>query len=506
VGTCEAASLASEPHNKEKAMQSSTFKRSLIAVAVVSAFAVGAVTAERAVTIKSAGAATQAAVAGVPAGQPATGLPDFADLVVKHGPAVVQISVTHDARKVAARGSRGMPDDDDDELPPWFRNFPMPKAPSDAPMRGVGSGFIVGADGVVLTNAHVVADADDVTVRLTDRREFKAKVLGSDRTTDVAVLKIDAKDLPTVRIGNPDATRVGEWVVAIGTPYGLDNTVTSGIVSAKSRALPGDAAVPFIQTDAAVNPGNSGGPLFNLKGEVIGINSQIFSRTGGFQGVAFAIPIDVAMNVKDQIQQFGKVQHGLLGVTVQEVNQALAENFGMKEPGGALVSAVAKNGAAAKAGVEPGDVILKFDGKAITRSSDLPPMVAQVKPGATVALEIWHDGKTKEIKVTVGELEDKATMASGKGSAAQGKLGVAVRPLSPAEKQSDMGAGGVVVEDVAGAAAKAGVRAGDVIVAVNRTPVKSPEHLKELIGKSGKTVALLVQRDDARIFIPVTIG
>ena len=488
-------------------MQSSTFKRSLIAVAVVSAFAVGAVTAERAVTIKSAGAAVQAAaVAMVPVGQPAAVLPDFADLVVKHGPAVVQISVTHDARKVAARGPRGMPGEDDDELPPWFRNFPMPKAPSDAPSRGMGSGFIVGADGVVLTNAHVVADADEVTVRLTDRREFKAKVLGSDRTTDVAVLKIDAKDLPTVRIGNPDATRVGEWVVAIGTPYGLDNTVTSGIVSAKSRALPGDAAVPFIQTDAAVNPGNSGGPLFNLKGEVIGINSQIFSRTGGFQGVAFAIPIDVAMNVKDQIQQFGKVQHGLLGVTVQEVNQALAENFGMKEPGGALVSAVAKNGAAAKAGVEPGDVILKFDGKAITRSSDLPPMVAQVKPGATVALEIWHDGKTKEVKATVGELEDKATMASGKESAAQGKLGVAVRPLSPEERQSGMVAGGVVVEDVAGAAAKAGVRAGDVIIAVNRTPVKSPEHLKELIGKSGKTVALLVQRDDARIFIPVTIG
>ena len=486
-------------------MQSSTFKRSLIAIAVVSAFAVGAGTAERAVTIKSAGAATQAAVAAVvPSGQTAASLPDFTDLVVKHGPAVVQIDVTHDARKVA--GSRGMPGEDDDELPPWFRNFPRPRAPSDAPSRGMGSGFIVGADGVVLTNAHVVADAEEVTVRLTDKREFKAKVLGSDKTTDIAVLKIDAKDLPAVKIGNPDTTRVGEWVVAIGAPYGLDNTVTSGIVSAKSRALPGDAAVPFIQTDAAVNPGNSGGPLFNLNGEVIGVNSQIFSRTGGFQGLAFAVPIDVAMNVKDQIQQHGKVSHGRLGVTIQEVNQALAENFGLKQPGGALVGSVAEDGPAAKSGLQPGDVILKFDGKDISRSSDLPPLVAQVKPGSTVTLNIWRDGKAKELTATIGELQDRATVVAAKGEIAKGKLGVAVRPLSPEEKKSGEVANGVVVLDVAGPAAKAGVRPGDVIVAVNNMPVKSPEQLKELIAKAGKTVALLVQRDDARIFIPVTIG
>jgi serine protease Do len=490
---------------KESAMQAYRFKRSLIAVAVVGAFAVGAVTAERAATIRSAGAAAQPAAATVaPSLLAAASPPDFADLVAKHGPAVVQISVTHDAAKAARRGPRGGPDPD--ELPPWFRNLPMPTPPSDTPSRGTGSGFIVSSDGVVLTNAHVVAEADEVVVRLTDRREFKAKVLGSDRTTDVAVLKIDAKDLPTAKIGNPDATRVGEWVVAIGTPYGLDNTVTAGIVSAKSRALPDDAAVPFIQTDAAVNPGNSGGPLFNLKGEVIGINSQIFSRTGGFQGVAFAIPIDVAMNVKDQLQQHGKVQHGRLGVTIQEVNQTLAENFGMKQPGGALVSGVAKDGAAAKAGLEPGDVILKFDGKTITRSSELPPLVAKVKPGSTVALEIWHDGKAKEVKATVGELVDRTTVASAENAAAKGKLGVVVRPLSPDEKRGGAVAGGVVVEDVAGAAAKAGVRAGDVIVSVNRTPVKSPEHLKELIGGAGKTVALLIQRDDGRIFIPVTLG
>ena len=490
-------------------MQTNNFKRSLIALAVVGAFGIGAVTAERAGTFRQAAAANPPAVVAVAPGRTAvSALPDFADLVTQNGPAVVQISVSKDAQKVVGR--RGMPkgDDDDDSngmLPPWFRNIPMPRGP-EAPSRGVGSGFIVGSDGIVLTNAHVVDGADEVTVRLTDRREFKAKVLGTDKTTDVAVVKIDAKNLPIVKIGDPDNTRVGEWVVAIGTPYGLDNTVTSGIVSAKGRSLPGDSAVPFIQTDAAVNPGNSGGPLFNMKGEVIGINSQIFSRSGGFQGVAFAIPIDVAMNVKDQIQQHGKVQHGRLGVSIQDVNQSLADNFGMKESTGALIGSVAKDGAAAKAGVEAGDVILKFDGKTITRSADLPPMVARLQPGSTVAMELWHDGKTKDVNVTIGELEDKATVASANEGASQGKLGVAVRALSPDEKRSAGISQGVLVEDVAGAAARAGVQAGDVILSVNRTPVKSPEQLKELIGKAGKTVALLVQRDEARIFIPVTIG
>jgi serine protease Do len=345
-----------------------------------------------------------------------------------------------------------------------------------------------------------------VTVKLTDKREFKAKVLGTDKTTDVAVLKIDASALPYVTIGNPNTTRVGEWVVAIGQPYGFENTVTSGIVSAKSRSLPGDAAVPFIQTDAAVNPGNSGGPLFNLKGEVIGVNSQIFSRSGGFQGLAFAIPIDVAMNVEDQIVHHGKVSHGRLGVTIQELSQPLAENFGLKTPGGALVSSVQKDSPAAKAGVEPGDVIVKFEGKDIAVSSDLPPLVAQLMPGSKVTLGVWRDGKMKELTATVGEITDNATLASAKAEAGKGKLGVAVRPLSPEEKKSGEVANGVVVEDVAGAAARAGVRQGDVIVAVNNVPVKSPEQLRELIGKAGKTIALLVQREDARIFIPVTIG
>ena len=488
-------------------MQSSTFKRSAVALAVVGAFAAGSVIAERAATIKTAGAAAPVATTAnaVTAPGAIVALPDFTQLVAQQGPAVVQITVTHEARKASMQGA---PDMDEDQIPPQFRRFfntPMPR--NQQPAMGTGSGFIVDASGVILTNAHVVDDADEVLVRLTDKREFKAKVLGKDKTTDIAVVKIDATGLPTVRIGNPDQTKVGEWVVAIGAPFGLDNTVTSGIVSAKGRSLPGDAAVPFIQTDAAVNPGNSGGPLFNLKGEVIGVNSQIFSRSGGFQGLAFAVPIDVAMDVKDQLQTHGKVSHGRLGVTIQEVNQALADNFGMKNPGGALVSSVQKDSPAAKAGVEPGDVIVKFNDKDITSSSQLPPLVAHVKPGEKVTLDVWRDGKAKTLTATVGELTDRTTLAQANGEAAQGgKLGVAVRPLSPEERKEADVPNGVVVEDVAGAAAKAGVRQGDVIIAVNNTPVKSPEQLKELIGKAGKTVALLVQREDARIFIPVTMG
>jgi serine protease Do len=487
-------------------MQASTFKRSAVALAVVGAFAAGTVVAERAASIKPAGAAAPTIATAAPTPDAAAALPDFTGLVAKEGPAVVQISVLQNAHKAS---TRGMPDLGEDAIPPQFRRFfNIPQMPSPMPSQGTGSGFIVDADGVILTNAHVVDGADEVTVRLVDGREFKAKVLGKDKATDIAVIKIDATGLPTVRIGDPKATKVGAWVVAIGAPFGLDNTVTSGIVSAKGRSLPGDAAVPFIQTDAAVNPGNSGGPLFNLKGEVIGVNSQIFSRSGGFQGLAFAVPIDVAMDVKDQIQAHGKVSHGKLGVTIQEVNQALADNFGLKAPGGALVSSVAKDSPASKAGLAPGDVILKFEGKDIARSSDLPPMVAQVKPGQKVTLDVWRDGKSKTLTATLGELSDRNDVVAdaGSGEAAQGKLGVAVRPLSPEERDSSELANGVVVENVAGAAARAGVRPGDVIVAVNNTPVKSPEQLRELIGKAGKTVALLVQREDARIFIPVRLG
>ena len=494
-------------------MQTKTFRRTAVALAVAGAFAIGVVSADR-IAFHQASAAVTTAPTPVNATAPGVAaLPDFSGLVEQYGPAVVNISVTSDGHKVASRDQ----DEDEDspgmnELPPqlrnfpFFRNLPMPQMPR-GPMHGVGSGFIVNSDGIILTNAHVVDDADEVTVKLTDRREFKAKVLGADKTTDIAVLKIDAKNLPTVKIGNAESTKVGEWVVAIGQPFGFENTVTSGIVSAKARALPQDSYVRFIQTDAAVNPGNSGGPLFNMRGEVIGVNSQIFSRSGGFQGLAFAIPIDVAMQVTDEIQQHGKVSHGKLGITIQEVNQGLADNFGLKSPAGALVSSVQKESPGAKAGLQPGDVILKFNGQVINRSTDLPPLVASMKPGTAATLEVWRDGKAKELSATVGRLdEERVAMGGDKSELGKGKLGVAVRPLSAEEKRSTELENGVVVQDVAGAAAKAGVRPGDVIVAINNTPVKSPEQLQELIGKAGKTVALLVQRDDARIFIPVTLG
>jgi serine protease Do len=482
------------------------FRRTAVALALVGALGLGAVAAER--ILPGTTAATPAVAATAPAAvAPATavrGLPSFADIVERQGPAVVQIRSTREARRVALDPD-AMPQLPP-ELAPFFRGMPQPRGPQP-PSGGVGSGFVVDKDGLVLTNAHVVAGADEVVVKLTDQREYRAKVLGSDAATDVAVLKIDAKDLPVVQVGDPARTRVGDWVVAIGTPYGLDNTVTSGIVSAKSRALPGDSVVPFIQTDAAVNPGNSGGPLFNAQGEVIGINSQIFSRTGGFQGVAFAIPIDVALNVADQIRTTGKVTHGRLGVTVQPVDQALADNFGLKGPKGALVGSVQKGSPAAKAGLEPGDVIVGFNGRRIERSSDLPSLVAATKPGSTAKVEVWRDGTSKTVDVEIGMREAPQQVAGlDPDVAEQGKLGVAVRPLTAEERASHEVERGVVVEQVTGAAEKAGVRPGDVIVRVNRTPIDTPEQLKSAIGKAGKHVALLVQRDDAKIYIPVTIG
>jgi serine protease Do len=496
-------------------MESKTFRRSAVALAIAGAFAIGVTTADR-VSMHTASAAVSPPTVATPAISapaniaPIAALPDFSGLVEKYGPAVVNISVTSDGRKVAAN------EDDDsgpdmDQLPPFLRDSPffrnMPNPHQRGPMRGVGSGFIVSSDGVILTNAHVVTDADEVIVKLTDRREFKAKVLGTDKTTDIAALKIDATNLPVVKIGDPSKTRVGEWVVAIGEPYGFENTVTAGIVSAKARALPQDSYVPFIQTDAAVNPGNSGGPLFNLKGEVIGVNSQIFSHSGGFQGLAFAVPIDIAMQVGEQLQKNGKVEHGRLGVSIQEVTQALAQNFGLKSPNGALVSSVQKDSAAAKAGIEPGDVIIKFNGKDINGSADLPPLVSSLKPNTQATLEVWRDGKSRQMAVTVGAIEDKAVVvASDKAELGKARLGIAVRALSPEEMRDGSLPNGLVVQDVAGAAARAGIRAGDVIVAVNNTPVKSTAQLRELVAKSGKTVALLIQRDDARIFVPVNLG
>ena len=488
-------------------MPSLVYKRTALAVAIAGAFGLGALATDRQFATPEARAA--APVVAAPLSAQRAAFPNFADLVARESPAVVEVSAARGFSKVAdrdgreGRAPRGIPP----ELAPFFRGFPdMPDGERRSPSQGMGSGFIIDSSGIVLTNAHVVDGAEEVIVRTIDRREFRAKVLGTDKPSDVAVLKIDASNLPAVRLGDASKTRVGEWVVAIGAPYGLEHTVTSGIVSAKARSLPGDSVVPFIQTDAAVNPGNSGGPLFNLEGEVIGINSQIFSRSGGFQGLAFAIPINVALNVKDQIVAHGKASHGKLGITIQEVNQALAESFGMKQPGGALVGSVQKDGPGAKAGLEPGDVIVKFEGQPLVRSGDLPPLVASVKPGKTVKLEVWRDGKPRELSATIGE-RDAAKVADAKRpDASEGKLGLVVRPMTQDERNASKLERGLVVEDVAGPAARAGVRPGDVIVSVNRTPVESAEQFKGLVDKSGKAVALLIQRDDARIFVPVPLG
>jgi serine protease Do len=396
--------------------------------------------------------------------------------------------------------------DPNDPFFQFFRQFKIPMPRGDVPVQGVGSGFIVSPDGVILTNAHVVAGATDVTVKLTDKRELKAKVIGVDKPSDVAVLKIDARNLATVKLDPVDDVKVGEWVVAIGSPYGFENSVTSGIVSAKSRTLPDESYVPFIQTDVAVNPGNSGGPLFNLKGEVIGINSQIFTRSGGYQGLSFAIPISIALNVKDQLLQHGSVTRGRLGVTIQDVNQALAESFGLKRPGGALISSVEKDSAAAKAGLEPGDVILRYNDRDITSSGELPVLVNNSAPGSRARLEVVRKGKTTHIDVTVGEMKTVNVESVDVAGQNHGRLGLVVRPLDPDERIQASVTGGLLVEDVTGPAAKAGIQPGDVILSFNNIPVTSAGQLQGLLAKAGKHVALLVKREDAKIFVPVDLS
>jgi serine protease Do len=428
-------------------------------------------------------------------------LPDFASIVEASKAAVVNIVASKGIQPAAARtpfpgipGIPGMP------------GMPgMPEMPQQRPMQGMGSGFIVDADGVVLTNAHVVEGADEVRVRLTDRREFKGKVVGVDHATDIAVVKIEAKGLPTVKLGDPSKLRVGDWVLAIGSPFGFENTVTQGIVSATSRSLPDGTYVPFIQTDAAVNPGNSGGPLFNLKGEVVGVNSQIYSRTGGYQGLAFAVPIDVAANVKDQLVKHGRVERGRIGVAIQDMTQPLAQSFGLDRPRGALVSSVESGSPAENAGIKAGDVLLAIDGKQVERSAELPPMVAAVKPGGKASFEIWRDGKKQTLGVTIGELKPEQVAAVQGGGEATGKLGLAVRPLNAAEKQA-VGKDGLLVENATGPAARAGIRAGDVVTAVNGKPVKSAEELRSAVSKSGGNAALLIRRGEAELFVPVEVG
>lgn len=437
-----------------------------------------------------------------------TGLPDFTRLVERYGPSVVNVSVAGSGKTGAKSAPmpgnpKGSPFED------FFRRFgPQVPPEAEAPIRrGQGSGFIIGSDGLILTNAHVIGDADEITVKLMDRREYSAKLVGLDEQTDVAVIKIDAQDLPAVKIGDAKSLKIGEWVIAIGSPFGFENTVTSGIVSGKSRSLPDGTYVPFIQTDVAVNPGNSGGPLFNMKGEVVGINSQIFSRTGGYMGLSFAIPIDLAMNIKNQLVAHGSVTRGRIGVHIQDVDQSLAESFGLSKSQGALVSRVEPGGPADKAGIRSGDVIISVDGETINRMAELPAVVAAKKPGTRLEIGVWREGKQQQIEVVVGKFEqDKVAAMQRDNEVKAGKFGLAVRELTPEEKTRFNSEEGVVIERAEGPAAAAGLRRGDVILAVGSTPVNSAEQLVELSQKAGKTVALLVQRDNQRSYVPLQAG
>ncbi|MDL2356604.1 MAG: DegQ family serine endoprotease [Pseudomonadota bacterium] len=448
-----------------------------------------------------------------PGAQVSMALPDFTQIVARMGPAVVNVRVMG-STKTSFDGQRGRAQqqpDEDDPFFEFFRRFQGPQHPRgqrDMPVFGAGSGFIVSPDGVILTNAHVVRDAKEVTVKLQDRREYRARVLGSDPKTDVAVLKIDAKNLPVVPIGNSSNLKVGEWVLAIGSPFGLESSVTAGVVSAKGRSLD-DSAVPFIQTDVAVNPGNSGGPLFNTRGEVVGINSQIYSQTGGYQGLSFAIPIDVANRIKEQLVATGTVKHAKLGVTVQEVNQGFADSFKLESPEGALVSSVERGGGGDKAGLKSGDVIRKLNGQPIVASSDLPAMLSLARPGDQVKLDVWRDGRIVQLSARLGDASEKAApaeRASLAGDDGGSRLGLALRQLDPQERRQSGIATGLVIEDAGGAAANAGVQPGDVLLSINGRPVTSVEQVREVVGKSSKSVALLIQRGSDKIFIPVRIG
>ncbi len=434
------------------------------------------------------------------------GLPDFGDLVERVGPAVVNINVV---KSQASSADMLSPDDPVYEL---LRRFGMPVPDgrgerSPRISRGIGSGFIISQDGYVLTNAHVVGEGNtEVMVRLIDKREFKAEVIGTDARTDVALLKIDARGLPTVKMGKPDAARVGEWVVAMGSPFGFDNTVTAGIISAKARRLESENYVPFIQTDVAINPGNSGGPLFNLAGEVIGINSQIYSRSGGFMGISFAIPIDVALGIKDQLVEFGRVQRGKLGVTIQGVDHELAQTFGLPEPVGALISSVEPGSAADKAGLKSGDVVLAVDGTRVAESADLPRLIGERRPGTDISLEIWRDGAKQSMRARLDEMQSGlAQSGPARGNESVGKLGLQGRALTR-EEAAELGVqGGILVESAREPAARFGIREGDVILAINNQPVTSTNEFRALLERSGKRFALLIQRGDSRIFVPVRI-
>jgi serine protease Do len=445
-------------------------------------------------------------------------LPDFSDLVERVGPAVVNIRTTERARA----GRSGTNPEIDEDLLEFFRRFgvPIPGQPQpprrgqpqpdgEPTQRGVGSGFILNADGFVLTNAHVVEGADEVIVTLTDRREFKAKIIGADKRTDVALVKIEANGLPFVRIGDVNRLKVGEWVIAIGSPFGLENTVTAGIVSAKARDT-GDF-LPFIQTDVAINPGNSGGPLINMRGEVVGINSQIYSRSGGFMGISFAIPIDEASRVSEQLRVSGRVIRGRIGVQIDQVTKEVAESIGLGKPIGALVRSVESGGPADKAGVEAGDIITKFDGRSIDKAGDLPRIVGGAKPGGKATLQVYRRGNYRDIGVTVAELEVEQARRPGERSEAKppatavGSLGLAVSDLTDAQRRELKVKGGVRVESVDGAAARAGLREGDVILSLDNTEIGSAKQFETVVSKldKNKPVNVLVRRGDTVNYVVI---
>ena len=495
-----------------------TFRNTTLGAALVAAGVLaGSVTTAGAFDLpwakkdKPAPATTVAAApAAVPVPMKQAGVPDFRSIVQQSAPAVVGITVSgvHEA----TMQMRGLPPGaEDDPFFQFFRGLPgfpgMPRGHGEQPFRGIGSGFIISADGLILTNAHVVRDAKEVTVKLSDRREYAAKVLGADPVTDVAVLRVQAESLPTVQLGNPADLYVGDPVLAIGAPFGLEQTATQGIVSAKGRSLPGDSAVPFIQTDAAVNPGNSGGPLFDGQGRVVGINAQIYTRSGGYQGLSFAIPIDVALNVKQQIVEQGHAVHARLGVTVQDVNQALADSFGLKRPNGALVAQVMPGSAAAEAGLKPGDVILSVNGNDIERSGELSSVIAMAKPGDNARLKVWRQGEEKALTARLQAADPQQLAKAGDGGEVdKGQIGLALRPLSPDERRAAGVDGGLVVQNVAGPAARAGIERGDVVLAINGRSVRSIDEIRQVLDKDPKSVALLVQRGDEKIFVPVKLG
>ena len=444
-------------------------------------------------------------------------LPDFTGLVEKYGTAVVNISATQNVNEINDQMLPEIPGiPEDSPFYDFFKRHMQPfSAPRKSEPRSLGSGFIISSDGYILTNAHVVETADEVTVKLNDKREFVAEIIGTDRKTDIALIKITATDLPKVIQGNPDHLKVGEWVVAIGSPFGFEHSVTAGIVSAKGRSLAQENYVPFIQTDVAINPGNSGGPLFNMRGEVVGINSQIYSRTGGFMGLSFAIPINVATEIADQLKTSGKVNRGRIGVMIQEVTKDLAESFGLSNNNGALVVSVEKGGPADRAGIRARDIILKFDDKSIATSADLPRIVGNTKPNSKTAVEIWRDGSIKTVKVEVGETpvddvaDNRKQKQKNKKASTTNRLGLALSELTSQQKKQLDVANGLLVEGMQpGIASRSGIRVGDVILGFNSKDVKSVDHFNELFNQvqNGKNVALLVKRGEAINFITMKLN